>query len=65
MSKSQRKEGLIMVGFHATPEERALLRKAAELGGFETLADYLRWIAENQPVPKKGYEFAEDQKPKE
>ena len=48
---NQRKAGKRLVGFFATEEEQALLKQGAKLAGFETMADYLRWVAQNQPKP--------------
>jgi nucleoside-diphosphate-sugar epimerase len=40
-----------LVTFWASEEEKALLYAAAKVAGFENLADYLRWIAKEQPRP--------------
>lgn len=48
---NQRKQGKRLVGFFATDEEQALLKEGARLAGFETMADYLRWVAQHQPKP--------------
>ena len=48
---SIRKKGKKIVGFFATEEEKAMLKQAASLAGFESLADYLRWVAKEMPTP--------------
>lgn len=59
---NQRDPNKKMVGFFATKDEKALLQAAAKKAGFETLADYLRWIASEQPMPEgDGYDEEEDE----
>jgi hypothetical protein len=40
-----------LVTFWASDEEKALLQQAYKAAGFSNLADYLRWIAQEQPRP--------------
>jgi len=40
-----------MLTFWGTEEEIALIKAAAEAAGFTVMADYLRWIAHEQPKP--------------
>lgn len=42
-----------LVTFWASEEEKKLLQDAATAAGFANLADYLRWIAQTQPKPRK------------
>jgi hypothetical protein len=41
-----------LITFWASEEEKQLLQEAFKAAGFQTLADYLRWIAATQPKPK-------------
>jgi len=55
----QRDPSKKLLTFWASEEERALLAEASVKAGFDTIADYLRWIAKEQPrpgeMPKKSH----------
>jgi hypothetical protein len=48
---NQRREGKKMLSFWGTEEELDLLKQATKAAGFTAVADYLRWVAHEQPKP--------------
>lgn len=47
---NKRKDGKKLVTFWATQEEKEALLDAMKESGFETMTDYLRWLANNPPI---------------
>ncbi len=48
---NQRAKDKRLVGFFGTKEEAESLKEAAALAGFESLADYFRWVSQVKPRP--------------